>query len=306
MQKTPSFGNNYIPDFLRSCFGGIVAFRLLKMSKKLPLHPSLILLFLWFCITKNIGGFLIFVCVVLSHEYGHYFIAKKMGYKLDAFIIAPYGVCLNYKERAFDEKDEIFIALAGPCVNLIVCLAISSLWWAFPDTYNFTYELVSQSFSLALFNLLPCYPLDGGRVAVGFLSQYFQRKIAVKITQICNVVLSVFLLTAFAFSCFTNFNPSLCLCGCFLLFGVFEYRGECKYQPSFAFKKRVKNFSKPFFLNIAGTVSLSQALKRIQPNKLTIYVVVLSNGKSKFVDEKKLQMLALKYPINTTFDEIFK
>lgn len=283
-----------------------MAVRLLKLSKKIPIHPSFILLFLWFCITGNVGGFLIFVCVVLSHEYGHYFVAKKMGYKLDAFIIAPYGVCLNYKERAFEEKDEICIALAGPCVNLLVCLAITSLWWVFPDTYNFTYDLVNQSFSLALFNLLPCYPLDGGRVAVGFLSQFFQRKTAVKITQVCNVVLSIFLLVAFCVSCFVNFNPSLCLCGCFLLFGVFEYRAECKYQPSFALKKKVKNFSKPSFLNINGTISISQAIKHIQLNKITIFVVLLSNGKCKFVDEKKLQLLALKYPINTTFDEIFK
>ncbi len=283
-----------------------MASRILKFAKKIPIHPSFLLLFLWFCINRDLPVFLLFVGVVLSHEYGHYFVAKKLGYKLDSFLIAPYGVCLNYKERAFDEKDEIIIALAGPCVNLIFCLLTVSLWWVFPDLFNYTYDFVSQSFSLALFNLLPCYPLDGGRVAVGLMSKFFERRKAVKITQICNIIVSIFLLIAFVISCFTNFNPSLCLCGCFLLFGVFEYRGECKYQPSFAYKKRVKNFSKPLFLNINSKTTLAQALRHIQSGKFTIFVLLLPSGKTKFLDEKKIELLSFQFPLTTTFEEIFK
>ncbi len=283
-----------------------MASRVLKLAKKIPVHPSFLLLFLWFCINGDLSAFLLFVGVVLSHEYGHYFVAKKLGYKLDSFLIAPHGVCLNYKERAFDERDEIIIALAGPCVNLLLCLFVVSLWWVFPDVFNYTYDFACQSFSLALFNLLPCYPLDGGRVAVGLMSKFFERRKAVKITQICNVVVSIFLLIFFAISCFVNFNPSLCLCGCFLLFGVFEYRGECKYQPAFAYKKRVKNFSKPLFLNINGQTTLAQALKHIQTGKFTIFVLLLSSGKTKFLDEKKIELLSLQFSLATTFDEIFK
>ena len=278
--------------------------RLLKFTKKNPIHPSFFLLFLWFVFTKNIHTFLLFISVVLSHEYGHYFVAKKLGYKLDSFFLAPYGACLNYKEKAFEYKDEIMIALAGPVVNLCLCLLMVSLWWIFPNVYNFSYKFVIQSFSLALFNLLPCYPLDGGRVFVGLISKFKTRKWAVKVTQIVNIAVSCFLLILFMISCFVDFNPTFCLCGCFLLFGVFESKNESRYQPAFIYKKKTKNFSKPFFVCVNGDVTIVEALKHIESNRFTIFVVCLSSGLTRFVDEQKIKMYSLQFPIFSTFDEI--
>lgn len=279
--------------------------RVLKTKLQIPIHPSFILLFLWFLLNKNIVGFLLFVSVVLSHEYGHYFVAKKLGYKLDKFFIAPYGACLNYKEKTFEYKDEIKIALAGPVVNLMLSLIVVAFWWAFPNTYNFTYEFVSQSFILATFNLLPCYPLDGGRIFIGFASKFLSRKKAVKLTQIFNIIISIILFIAFVISCFYNFNPTLCLCGCFMLMGVFDSKNESKYQPAFLYKKKAKNFSKPLMLVVNAEVSLSQALSRIEANRFTVFIVVFSNSKTKFLDEQAIKLLSLSYPINMTIAEIF-
>lgn len=278
--------------------------RLLKLSKKFPLHPSFLLLFLWFLITQNLPAFLLFISVVLSHEYGHYFVAKRLGYKLDSFFLAPYGACLNYKEKAFEYKDEIKIALAGPLVNLILCLLTIAVWWIFPSSYNYTLEFVSQSFSLALFNLLPCYPLDGGRVFVGLISKFKPRKWAIKLTQILNLIFSAILLILFGISCFFDFNPTFCLCGCFLLFGIFESKNESKYQPSFIYKKRTKNFSKPFLICVKGDVSIAETLKHIESNRFTIFVVLLGNNSTRFIDEQKVKLLSLQYPAYFTFDDI--
>lgn len=279
--------------------------RVLKAIKKSPIHPSFLLLFLWFVLTKNMPSFLLFVSVVLSHEYGHYFVAKKLGYKLDSFFLAPYGACLNYKEKSFEYKDEIKIALAGPLTNIILCFFCVSLWWLFPVVYGYTIDFVTQSFGLALFNFLPCYPLDGGRVFVGLISKFKPRTWAIKVTQISNIIVSLILLIVFVISCFYNFNPTFCLCGCFLLFGVFESKNESKYQPSFIYKKKTKNYSKPFLICLNGNVSLAQALKHIENNRFTIFVVILSNNATKFIDEQKVKLLSLQYPITMTFDEIF-
>ena len=243
--------------------------------------------------------------MVLSHEYGHYFVAKKLGYKLDSFFLAPYGACLNYKEKAFECKDEIKIALAGPLVNLMFCLLMISLWWIFPVCYNFTIQFVVQSFSLAVFNLLPCYPLDGGRVFVCLMSKFKPRKWAIKVTQIFNLVISLILLMLFFISCFYNFNPTLCLSGCFMLFGIFESKNESKYQPSFIFKKKAKNFSKPIFVCINGSVCIGEALKHIENNRFTIFVVILSNHSTRYVDEQKVKLFSLQYNLYATFDDIF-
>ncbi len=277
----------------------------LKLAKKIPLHPSFILLFLWFLFSKNIYSFVLFISVVLSHEYGHYYVAKKLGYKLDAFFLAPYGACLNYKEKVFEYKDEIKIAVAGPLVNIALSLIAVAFWWIFPEIFNYTKEFVSQSFVLALFNLLPCYPLDGGRVFVGIVSKFKPRKWAIRLTQIFNVLVSTLLLVCFIFTCFYDFNPTLCLCGCFLLFGIIESKTESKYQPAFIYKKKTKNFSKPFFMCISGDTSLTEALKHVEINRFTIFVVLLDNDLTKLVDEQRLKDLLLKYPVNSTFNQLF-
>lgn len=271
---------------------------------KFPIHPTFILLFLWFILTRNILSFFLFASVVLTHEFGHYLVAKKSGYKLDSFFIAPYGVSLNYKDTIFESKDEIKIALAGPLVNFVLAFLMVSLWWIFPDVYNFTYEFVFQSIMLGLFNLLPCYPLDGGRIFVGILSQTYLRKKAVKISIILNMIFSIILFILFIFSCFINFNPSLCLCGVMLLLGIIDSKSECKYQPISLYKKKTKNFSKPFFITINGEITISQALKHIESNRFTIFVVILSDNKTKLIDEQNLKFLSIKFPIHLTFNEV--
>lgn len=278
--------------------------QIVKKRKKFPIHPTFVLLFLWFVLTRNIPSFLLFCAVVLTHEFGHYYMAKRLGYKLDSFFIAPYGVSLNYKDTIFESKDEIKIALAGPFVNFVLTFFVVSLWWITPSLYNFTYEFVFQSIMLGLFNLLPCYPLDGGRLFVGILSQSLSRQKAVKISLALNIFFSCILFVLFFISCFINFNPSLCLCGVMLLLGIIDTKSESKYQPISIYKKKTKNYSRPLFLTINSTITLGDALKHIELNRFTIFIVVLSSGKVKLIDEQNLKFLSIKYPINTTFDEI--
>lgn len=232
--------------------------------------------------------------------------AKKLGYKLNSFFIAPYGVCLSYKESTFEQKDEILIAFAGPFVNFIICIICVSLWWIFPLTYNFTYEIVFQSIMLGLFNLLPCYPLDGGRIFVGIISKFYPRVKAVKVTMFINVIVAFILFVLFIISCFYNFNPSLCFCGVFLILGLFDSKEECRYQPIALYKKKTKNFSKPLFYTVDGKIELLQLLKKVELNRFTIFIIKSSDGRVKFIDEEKIKDLSIKYPLNITMDEILK
>lgn len=281
--------------------------RILRWNyKKIPIHPTFLLLFLWFILTKNISTFLLFTFVVLTHEYGHYLVAKKCGYKLDSFIIAPYGVNLNYKERAFDSKDEILIALAGPLVNIILSFIVVSLWWILPNLYNYTSDFVNQSLMLGLFNLLPCYPLDGGRIFIGLISQNMERKKAVKIIYYLNYLFSALLLVLFFITCFFDFNPTLCLCAVFLILGVVDSKFESKYQSLSFYKKKIKNFSKPLLLTVDENVCLAQLIKHIEINKFTIFVVNFSNLKTVFLDENNIKLMTLKYPLSQTLKEIIR
>lgn len=273
--------------------------------KKIPIHPSFLLLFLWFVFFKNILSFIIFFLVVCAHELGHYFVARKLGYRLNSFYIAPYGVNLNYKEKIFSYKDEILIALAGPIVNIFLSILCVALWWIFPQLYHNFHEFVFESMILALVNLLPCYPLDGGRIFVGILSNNMPRKKAIKIVYSLNYIFSCILFLLFIVTAFINFNPTLCLCASFLLLGVIDSKFESKYQPSILLKKDVKNFTRPYFVVVDVNTPLNILLKHIEANRLTIFVVSYDN-KTLFVDEKQVKEYLLNYQYSTLLKDCIK
>ena len=264
-------------------------------------HPTLLLLVVWF-VALNPLGLVNFVFVILSHELGHYYVAKKLGYKLDSFCLAPYGVSLNYRESVFDPRDEVIIALAGPLVNIMLSTIVVCFWWLTPEIYGATYQFVFQSVLLGLFNLLPAYPLDGGRIFVGFASSKVPRKRAVKIVVIANIVFSVSFFALFVASCFTNFNPTLALASIFMLGGVVQSRFESKYQVMNVFKKKIKNYSRPINLVVEDTVPLGELIKHIQPNKFTIFLVV--GRRTRVVDERLILDLSLIYPYSMAIGEI--
>lgn len=273
--------------------------------KKIPIHPSFLLLFLWFVFFKNILSFIIFFLVVCAHELGHYFVARKLGYRLNSFYIAPYGVNLNYKEKIFSYKDEILIALAGPTVNIFLSILCVALWWIFPQLYHNFHEFVFESMILALVNLLPCYPLDGGRIFVGILSNNMPRKKAIKIVYSLNYIFSGILFLLFIVTAFINFNPTLCLCASFLLLGVIDSKFESKYQPSILLKKDVKNFTRPYFVVVDVNTPLNILLKHIEANRLTIFVVSYDN-KTLFIDEKQVKEYLLNYQYSTLLKDCIK
>lgn len=276
-----------------------------SVKKKLPVHPSFLLLLGWFILMRDLAGFFIFVGVVITHELGHYFVAKKLGYRLDSFFLAPYGVSLNYTESVFEAGDEVKIAIAGPLVNFSLSFVAIALWWIFPATYSFTYTFVTQSFLLGLFNLLPCYPLDGGRIVVGLLSGKMERKKSVALVTTLNFVFSFLGFVCFVISCIVSFNPTFALATCFLLAGAVQGKREGRYALATVFKKKNKNFSKPLVLTVNSSVTLGEVFKKIQTNKFTVFFCIFQNGKVKILDEQILLKLALIFPYTSTLEEIF-
>lgn len=277
----------------------------MRLLKEIPIHPSFLLLVAWFVITGKAYAFFIFVGVVLTHELGHYFVAWKLGYKLDSFFLAPYGVSLNYKECTFASRDEIKIAIAGPAVNLILATITVSLWWIFPAIYFYTHEFVLQSVSLALFNLLPAYPLDGGRIFICLFSEKISRKKSVKIISLANLILAATFVIIFIVTCFINFNPTPALVAAFMLAGIVESNFESRYQKMNMFKKKIKSFSKVQSLVVQDSITLGQILKHIEANKFTVFYIV-SDEKTRALDEKALLKLSLIYPLSLSLSEILK
>ncbi|MBO4538820.1 MAG: site-2 protease family protein [Clostridia bacterium] len=131
--------------------------------QKIRIHPLFIALCLFLLVVGKGFELGASALAVAAHECGHFFSAKKRGFVLKDLSLMPYGAVM-YAEDGLPDRDGWAVALAGPAVNLLVCATIGTTWWFFPQLYPATKTLFIVNAGIGLFNLLPCYPLDGGRI----------------------------------------------------------------------------------------------------------------------------------------------
>jgi len=121
----------------------------------------------------------IFVCVVI-HEIGHSLIARRFGKQTKSITLLPIGGMATMEEMPRNPGQEIAIALIGPLINLVIAgLLYALVGWqvgvAIPGLYlesggAFVAGLIGVNIMLAVFNLIPAFPMDGGRVLRGMLA----------------------------------------------------------------------------------------------------------------------------------------
>lgn len=273
-------------------------------ERKFNVNPAFFIILIWLIFATDIIVAVSYFLVILIHELGHYYVAKYCGYKLSKFSLSPYGVSLSYYGQTLEQKDEIYIALAGPVVNLVVALITVAFWWMFPTFYLVSYNFVEVNLIIALTNLLPAFPLDGGRVFVSLFSNIVERRKALKITKNFNVVLSVMFFILFFVFCFINFNPTYLLFAVFLTMGVLDLNFLSKYEKINVFNKKMKNFSKPKIYVINENTKLKDILNKIEGNKTYLFVLMQENGKSTILSDEFILKLSLNFDVNQSLRDL--
>ena len=129
-------------------------------------HLTLIILLLFVAMTRGFDGILIAVGVFTSvalHELGHSWVAIRKGCQVHEIMLLPIGGIAKMSHIPSRPTDELLIAAAGPFVSFLLA-ALSWLLAAIaPASYLFAY-LMTINLMLCLFNLLPSFPMDGGRI----------------------------------------------------------------------------------------------------------------------------------------------
>src|SRR5215203_1914679 len=119
----------------------------------------------------------LFLCVLL-HEFGHSLVAQRLGLEIHSITLLPIGGVSNLESLPEKPTDEVKISVAGPLVSVVlapVFFGVGLLFGAVPrvpaDVFTsigsvgeFFFYLGYLNIILALFNLIPAFPLDGGRV----------------------------------------------------------------------------------------------------------------------------------------------
>src|SRR3712207_2086153 len=171
----------------------------------------------------------LFVCVVL-HEYGHSLVAQRLGIEIQDITVLPIGGVARLKSLPTRPWDEVKIAIAGPLVNVVLApifFAIALLLGATPlDIVNIVQggNSLGQIFaylgfinvSLVVFNLIPAFPLDGGRILRGLLAT---RLGAVRATDV-SAAIGQFFAAAFFLIGLLGGNILLALVAVFIFFGA--------------------------------------------------------------------------------------
>jgi Zn-dependent protease len=122
--------------------------------------------------------FSVFSCVLL-HEFGHALTARAFGIGTQDITLYPIGGVARLQRMSENPLEELLIAVAGPAVNVVIATAlvvflnlagILTPEWSASLTAQFLHALMWVNIGLILFNMLPAFPMDGGRVFRALLS----------------------------------------------------------------------------------------------------------------------------------------
>lgn len=211
---------------------------------KIEVHWTFTLLLIWVAFLEiQEGGSLerillnealivvLFLCVVL-HELGHALTAKKFNINTQKIMLLPIGGVATLEKMPDKPRQELLVALAGPAVNVIIAILLAMIvpvksYFNFdavvleevlyePTFQNFLFYLFIANVMLVIFNLIPAFPMDGGRVLRALLSFRLGRVEATKIASGIGQGLAILFFVLGLF-----FNPFLILIALFIFFGAY-------------------------------------------------------------------------------------
>lgn len=167
---------------------------------KIKLNLNIFLFLILFLLTNQIEIYALIMIFALIHEVAHLICGIALGFKPETLRIMPFGFGVEFKIiiQDYNKKilksnilsvKKIIIALAGPLINLLIVI--------FGTIFKIDSNIIYSNFLIFIFNLIPIYPLDGGRILKNLLKIiYGNRKSNKYINSITNI--SVIILTMLA------------------------------------------------------------------------------------------------------------
>jgi Zn-dependent protease len=215
-------------------------------------HWTMILLLAWIAMLYTFSGGTVvqalygivlvaafFLCIVL-HELGHALTARQFGIGTLDIILLPIGGVARLEDIPDDPRQELWIAIAGPVVSVAIAAVLFVVLWSLGQIHTISLNMMLGGSFLAslfvfnvvvvLFNLLPAFPMDGGRVLRALLSMRMDRVRATRIAAGAGQMMAILFGLVGLF-----INPLL------LLIAIFVYLGAEAEAQQAEFKATTKN-----------------------------------------------------------------
>lgn len=257
------------------------------------------------------GEILISFILVILHEIVHYLTAVAFGFSGFDIKILPIGAVLRLKD--LDEAtplEDLIISLSGPLFNLLLATILYYISTIYPsDKINF---LIKSNLSLGIFNLIPAFPLDGGRVLRDCLSMKIIYRRANEITVKVSMVLGYCILAAFLVSIALG-SPeyNFAVIGIFVLVSSYKERERIVYIiMSDIIRKKNRFINTKYMENKNISVyykgELINLLSIMDKNKYNIFTVLDEDMKVMDVIYEEEIVQGLKTYGNITIAEFIK
>lgn len=176
------------------------------MSIKIDL--TIVLFLLLFCITSQAEIYLLLMLFACIHEIGHLCVGMVLKFKPQEIQITPMGIKIRFKPKWEEYNQKIqkgntlaikraIVAMAGPLTNFIIIsiIVISMILKPQLLTSKLLITMIYSNFLIGIFNLIPIYPLDGGRIIKEILHIFIGLKksytYTYKISKITIIVLTM-------------------------------------------------------------------------------------------------------------------
>ncbi len=251
----------------------------------------LLLIFIWYVESAMLGPragvqavlfwILIFVCVLL-HEFGHSLVAKSYGLTIVSIVLLPIGGVSQIMEIPREPRKEVAITVAGPVVNFLISGFILIVGEMFDPSLQFSrisleggsllVNMFWANVMLGLFNIVPAYPMDGGRILRGIIAM---KKEYLEATRLAADVGRLFAIAFILIGFFYNWW--------LILIGIFIFSGASSEAESAAVSSSLSKISvRQLMITDYKTISPDEPLTAVVEKSLHTFqndFPVVSDGR---------------------------
>jgi Zn-dependent protease/predicted transcriptional regulator len=251
---------------------------------------------------------LLFVCVII-HELGHSYVTQRYGYKINGITLFIFGGVSQAEEIPHDPKMEFTIAVVGPAISIFLGIVLYGFYLLintipssiFMQTVSITVgTLTFYNILLGLFNLIPAFPIDGGRVLRSVLATQMEYKKATKIASNVGKGFAVAMAIVGIF-----FNIWLVLIAVFVYIGASEE--DKSLQISITLENfKVKDLMTPVIDSIPPTMTLQEFSDYMIAHKHLGYPVMENNHLLGMMSINELHKVEHQKQKNTVVKDVMR